>query len=280
MYDTTLVFWDYGISMAIDDSDCVHAVYAAGADFKLLYAKKTNGQWHKEWVDTVSEGLGAYPSMVLDSSGLPCIAYFYRDGSIFQMRFAKKIDEQWEVTIADSMRGGNRTSLAMGPDDLPRMCYTKNEEIWYVWFDGVDWHTTLIEEGQIGYSSDLKVDTDGYAHITYVYDPEKAVRYVKGRGYHVGAEEKDRRVQVARCKLQVYPNPFIHNTVVEFRVRGQEFVGRFADRNLLLQIYDVMGRLVEESQSEVVGTTLPPGIYFVKARGNVSTKITKIGRVR
>jgi hypothetical protein len=275
VHDTTLVFWDYGISIAIDDSDCVHAVYAAG-DFKLLYAKKTDGEWHKEWVDTVSNGIGAYPCMVLDDSGCPCIAYSYRDGDIFQMRYARKHIHGWEIAVADSMRAGglDATSLSIGPNNYPHMCYMKNEGIWYSWFDGVDWHTTMIESGQIGYSTDIKVDSHGDAHITYVYHPEKAVRYVKGHGY-VEVEES-KQIALADTRLHIYPNPFVYSTEVK-HLRSYE---RTRGEGLLVQVYDVTGRIVEETNSYIIGAQLAPGTYFVRVHGALTAKITKIGRTR
>jgi hypothetical protein len=277
MYDTTLVFWDYGISIAIDDSDCVHAVYAAG-DLKLFYAKKMDGEWHKEWVDTLSNGIGFYPCMVLDDSGCPSIAYSYRDGDIFQMRFARRNADKWIVSVADSMRAGGRNSLAIGPDNHPRMCYLGHEGIWHAWFDGAEWHTTMIEEGRIGYSTDVKVDSRGDAHITYVYDTEKVVRYARGRGY-VGVERSNYQLATGNRQLSIWPNPFVSFA----EVRGERMGMREnveAQGIVPVQVYDLGGRLVEKTESRIIGRALRPGVYFVKVKGYEPAKITKIGRTR
>jgi hypothetical protein len=54
----------------------------------------------------------------------------------------------------------------------------------------------------------------------------------------VGVEEETDRLQVAGCRLEIRPNPFAHNTVIQFG-------GRFAPPAAgLLHIYDLSGRLV------------------------------------
>jgi hypothetical protein len=71
--------------------------------------------------------------------------------------------------------------------------------------------------------------------------------------------------------LSVYPNPFAHNTVVEFVVRSSQFV----DEELTsIRIHDLAGRLVktlvnegkEPGRHEVTWNVegLPPGIYFAR----------------
>jgi hypothetical protein len=102
----------------------------------------------------------------------------------------------------------------------------------------------------------------------------------------IGVEEKQ-TVQVAGCKLQVHPNPFIHNTVVEFGVHSSQFV----DGKLpTLNIYDLSGRVVRTLQinkspnqqmNEVSwngrdnsGKRVGAGIFFVKLNAG-DTKLTE-----
>jgi hypothetical protein len=58
---------------------------------------------------------------------------------------------------------------------------------------------------------------------------------------------------------------------------------KFEDSRLQIEgceilVYDMGGRLVEETKTGIVGKNLLPGIYFVKVPGYGHTRIIKIGR--
>ncbi|MBI4721563.1 MAG: T9SS type A sorting domain-containing protein [Candidatus Stahlbacteria bacterium] len=80
-----------------------------------------------------------------------------------------------------------------------------------------------------------------------------------------GTEENSKTTN-QKSKLEVYPNPF----VVFTKVREQKIEDR-------IQVYDMMGRLVEETKESIIGKNLPPGFYFVKVKGYKPIKVIKIG---
>ena len=84
-----------------------------------------------------------------------------------------------------------------------------------------------------------------------------------------GIAEESEKLKVKSENLKVSQNPFLQFT----EVRSQ----RSEDR---IQVYDMMGRLVEEPKSHIVGKNLPRGIYFIKAKGYKPIKIIKLGGVR
>jgi photosystem II stability/assembly factor-like uncharacterized protein len=107
----------------------------------------------------------------------------------------------------------------------------------------------------VGYSSTILLTEDG------------------GKNWQRVGVEEEQTVQVAGSRLQVHPNPFTHNAVVEFGVHSLEFV----DGELsTLNIYDLGGRLVENTDRNVVGERLEAGIYFLKAKGYEPQKIVKL----
>jgi hypothetical protein len=58
----------------------------------------------------------------------------------------------------------------------------------------------------------------------------------------LGVEEgANRQLVMSNRQLSVYPNPFTHNTVIQFVVRSWEFVD---EKPLTLKIHDLSGRLV------------------------------------
>jgi hypothetical protein len=115
-------------------------------------------------------------------------------------------------------------------------------------------------------------------------------------------EESDCQLAMGNGQLSIHPNPFSHNGVVEFVVGSSEFVERFADRSLLLQIYDMSGRLVRAFNlcnldksvksppapdnggragvlwdgTDQTGHKVPGGIYFCQVKNGSSSMRSKL----
>ncbi len=87
-----------------------------------------------------------------------------------------------------------------------------------------------------------------------------------------GVEESE-KYKVKSVKLEVCPNPFTAGV----RVKG---LGVSEGQKVNLKVYDMMGRLVEETKENIIGKNLQAGIYFVKTRGYEPIKIIKLRRVR
>ncbi|MCK4352435.1 T9SS type A sorting domain-containing protein [candidate division WOR-3 bacterium] len=77
-------------------------------------------------------------------------------------------------------------------------------------------------------------------------------------------EETDDRYQMSDIRLQVYPNPFIKETIIQYTISNQS-------EDVTLKIFDVAGRIVEKiTVDEHTGNRtlcwrpdLPTGIYFI-----------------
>jgi hypothetical protein len=90
-------------------------------------------------------------------------------------------------------------------------------------------------------------------------------------------------------QLSIHPNPFTHNTVVEFVVGSSEFVD---ERQRALKIYDLGGRLVRSLQitkspnhqisklywdgTDQTGHKVPGGMYFCEAKNGSSSIKSKL----
>jgi beta propeller repeat protein len=115
----------------------------------------------------------------------------------------------------------------------------------------------------------------------YVFDPVEV--------------EENHQAQGARCRLQVSPNPFTHNTVVEFVVRSSEFVDEETRYVMSLQIHDLAGRLVKSfpfnhstiqpfnqiawDGKDSHGKNVEPGIYFCQLRTSTGIITRKLIRM-
>ncbi len=99
----------------------------------------------------------------------------------------------------------------------------------------------------------------------------------------LGVEERDCFANARNDRLEVYPNPFTEYTVIRY----SEIENR---NNAKIEVYDMVGRLVEEVDGNatteslhskiIIGEKLLPGVYFVKVRSYEPIKIIKLRRVR
>jgi hypothetical protein len=111
------------VSLALDMNGYAHISYCHRDDDDLKYAYKDDGGWHVETVD--SEGnVGYYASLVLDAGGCPHISY---SGSL---KYAHKDASGWHIQVVDSP-GSFHTSLALGADGHPHICYEQSDTIQY-----------------------------------------------------------------------------------------------------------------------------------------------------
>jgi hypothetical protein len=95
--------------------------------------------------------------------------------------------------------------------------------------------------------------------------------------YGAGVEEKDQKVQVAGCKLQVSPNPFVGFASIQYHLTAKSKVS--------LKMHDASGRLVRvlvDGEQEAGSydlcfdvRELPAGIYFVSMTRGSEWSVTK-----
>ncbi len=84
----------------------------------------------------------------------------------------------------------------------------------------------------------------------------------------VNVEEKKCFVNTYDDRLEAYPNPFTEYAVIK------PLNNQVIEESL--KIYDMMGRLVEETHSKIIGKDLSVGIYFVKVKEYSPLKIVKL----
>ncbi len=283
------------ISIVIDNENVIHIAYPSLPGNYLCYAKKIDGVWDKEVVELYPAGYR--PWIALDAYGRPCITWKTNGGGL---KFARKNDKGWEIEMIDTAGYYvHNPVLCIGKDNNPRIAYLfarthSNGDLKYAWFDGASWNTTTIDTNvfsptkskpKIHYTfMGMEIDKDGISHICYDYQKGAFEKYAKGHGPHIGVEESE-EFRVKSLELKVYPNPFTTGV----RVKG---LGVSEGQKVNLKIYDMMGRLVEETNVGLedckIGESLPAGIYFVKVQEFKSSKvqrfkvvkIIKMGRVR
>ncbi len=81
----------------------------------------------------------------------------------------------------------------------------------------------------------------------------------------------EKKKEKKKRTIKAYPNPFVGGIALNLSDLKEEEKVR---------IYNSAGELVEESQENIIGRSLPAGLYFVKIKGYMPIKIIKIWRAR
>jgi len=162
-------------SLAIDGKDRPHIVYGVRRSGENQYALKY-ASWSENWkIETIGENLGHWPSIALDSHGVPsvsCCTYVDGGGCLKYLR----IENGWKIETVDSeyvvyynclkldSKGFAHISYAARPKENLRASFLK-----YAFWDGEGWRTQLVdmEDNNVGGQNSVALDRKGFPHISY-----------------------------------------------------------------------------------------------------------------
>ncbi|MFA5033340.1 MAG: T9SS type A sorting domain-containing protein [bacterium] len=82
----------------------------------------------------------------------------------------------------------------------------------------------------------------------------------------VGVEEQS-NIETPSTTLRASPNPFVGITNIKWSA--------FSEKEKKIRIYDISGKLLEETKNNIIGKDLKSGIYFVKVDGYKPIKVVK-----
>jgi hypothetical protein len=166
-------------SLAIDAAGSPHIVYNDGQTIaSLKYATWNGTAWTARTID--GDGFlgdtGYDPSLVLDSSGNPHIAY--TNGKHFtDLMYAASNGSSWTLTRIDT--GGGRTtstgiepSVSLDSHGFPHISYydSSNADLRYASWNGTGWELETVDSiNDVGRQSSLAIDAHDQPFISY-YD--------------------------------------------------------------------------------------------------------------
>ncbi len=193
--------YGFSTSLALDSDNDPSIAYFASSLGLLEYAERIGSVWIAETVDTLP---GQFPSLVLDNSGLPHIAYFVRTGGQNGViKYAHRRQGAWHVETVDQLTGvpansshtRRVTSLKMDAQQNLHMTYGDRHVIKYAIKTDSAW---LVEEvirsddlGGLDFASQtaMGLDSEGKVHLTFYEDgtPLGKIMY----GVRLGIPEED-----------------------------------------------------------------------------------------
>lgn len=139
-------------------------------------------------MDSAGE-VGLHPSIALDSSGFPHIAYF--DQSNEDLKYALWNGASWEIEVIDSEGSkGFDPSLEIDSFGNSHISYGGQSgvyrELLYAHGNGSSWDIETVDSSGYsqGWYTSLELDTNGYPHISYAINDTsiQGVKYARWNG--------------------------------------------------------------------------------------------------
>jgi hypothetical protein len=130
--------------------------------------------WHFEMVDE-GDWVGWMNDLVLDSSGLPHIAYF-QINTASSLRYAHYDGSEWRVEVVHDWVGKyyGCISIVVDSADRPHIAYRApyngDSALWYAVWDGSEWRKEVVDqetEWSVAADVYLKLDSRGWPRIAY-----------------------------------------------------------------------------------------------------------------
>ncbi|MDD5530656.1 MAG: T9SS type A sorting domain-containing protein [bacterium] len=240
-WDTGWVASEFGGSMAQVDIDTSKDISPPNACHISTWAMSGANRWG-EIVQTI------YPPAI----NCTCRAFLKYDIGVWsgraEVRLKININNNWRKEWSD---------MAGGEEDID------STENWVIWEKVYTTNDTIrgISFSSGSYTS--QPDNMAGANL-FIEDV-----YISGE--EIGIEENP-NIKNQNVKIEIFPNPFVQTTVVS----GE----RSVDSKTKIQVYDISGKLVEETKNNVIGSNLKPGIYFVKVNNYKPVKVVKMSYLK
>jgi hypothetical protein len=164
-----------GISMALDKDGLPHISYKVDHVYpvdEILYAYRDDNSWQIRSLNVVNEGIERTTSLDLDSNDYPHIVYYVWSGIGLQMLFQD--ENGWKT---DNLCGGRYPSMVLNNNDFLHISSYSDYDggsftgrrLEYIYYeDGFPCQGEIVDEGNLGFSSSLKLDSQGSPHIGYL----------------------------------------------------------------------------------------------------------------
>ncbi|HYO09225.1 MAG TPA: alginate lyase family protein [Tepidisphaeraceae bacterium] len=162
--------------VAFDSAGRLHLVYNDREEKNLKYSvRDTKGRW--SLVQTIDPGFeaGGWPSLALDASGNPAVAYFDGDGG--DLKFARQVGSSWHIEKVDTQGSvGLYPSLVYGRDGGTAIIgyyHRTKGDLRLAAQKGDGWSITTIDaDGDVGRCTSMTLnpnDPDG-SSVAIAYD--------------------------------------------------------------------------------------------------------------
>lgn len=166
--------YKFATSIKVRES-VVHVAYYISSTDQLFYSYKDEGGWHHE---VIVEG-GLFPSLVLDNSGNPVIAYYLSENPTGSIQLASRQNDQWQsekvedLDLIDISFSGARKVVDLEyKNGTFYIAFNNKKIVRYGTLEANGWvMETAIDESStekiLGQQISLAMDDQGKPHLAY-----------------------------------------------------------------------------------------------------------------
>ena len=252
--------------------------------------------------------MGKFPSLALDSAGLPHITYLdWTALNRGMVKYARHDGEEWHLEEIDSLAdieigflGARRTTaIALDGQDRPYIAYSDKTALVFGSREGEDWLMEEVTGPMQGGTAlaqfvSLEVEEGGRPHLTYyeLADPPSSstgtIYYAVGPVVKPTAILDDYDARPESHELgHNFPNPFNANTVIPFSLPQRAEI-EVAAYNLTGQLIRVLERGWKNPGNhetrwdgkDGAGNDVASGVYTVRMVSGDFTRVRKMLLVR
>lgn len=180
LVDNSTSYPTNGVSLALDAEghpriSYVRSFYVPSLHtymYYLKYAYYDGTAWHIETVDSMegdyTNDAISYPSLAIDSKGLPHIAYnvYNKNKYIAYLKYAYYDGEAWHFEDPDVGYACFHPSLRLDAQDHPHIACGP-PYLYHVHYDGSNWYEEDVDLSYNVESPSLALDVNGHPHIAY-----------------------------------------------------------------------------------------------------------------
>ena len=162
-------------SIAIDSDGFIHISYGIdGSPHSLKYATNRFGVWLKFQTSQTEEG-GDWSSIALNSQNIPCISHHARLENNLKFTTFEQSTFLTETVDEGLLVDNSYLDIAIGEDNCPQISYrptvSEMEQLSYAIRNEAIWSVEVVaydSDSWFGLNNAISIDSDGFAHISYL----------------------------------------------------------------------------------------------------------------
>jgi hypothetical protein len=173
--DSYLLKWP---SLALDSNGCPHVAYCGTSYIK--YAKWEGSSWRIQVIESENEGEIDWASLATDGKDRPHLVYGVRRSgeNQYALKYASWRENSWKIeTIGENL--GHWPSIALDSHGVPSVsCCTYVDGGGCLKYLRIEngWKIETVDSEYVVYYNSLKLDSKGFAHISYAARPKENLR--------------------------------------------------------------------------------------------------------
>ncbi|MBI2891809.1 MAG: hypothetical protein HYY13_13630 [Nitrospirae bacterium] len=174
---------DSSPSIAIGAAGSVYILYRDALSKRLKIAERSLGS--TAWLlSDLGDDVEAGPHFALAAVGQGELHAAYQNAPSGDLRYAHRIEGAWTTEVVDAEGTAAWPSIGVVPGGAVHIAYqdTTARDLLHAILGDEGWTVETVDSvGDVGYGAFMRVDADGFVHVTYRDETNAALKYATNR---------------------------------------------------------------------------------------------------